>query len=107
MMYCELLKLQHPSMNYLAGSYPEYHSSFEIEEPGSLDRLLKNLAYWFNAEYENYLTFILESNLSNQNDDALRYWIIDQIGDISINHEDVMNHLVEHLKSEIMKEMYS
>lgn len=107
MMYCELLKPQHPSMNNLAASYPEYYRSFDIEDPRRLDRMVKNLAYWFNAEYEDYITFILESNLSTQNDDALRYWIINQIWEISSNHEDVLNYLVEHLKSEIMKEMYS
>lgn len=107
MMHCELLKPQHHSINYLGGLYPENHRSFEIEDPRRLNRLLKNLAYWFKAEYDDYAAFIQDSNLSTQNDDALRYWVLDQISDISVNQEDVMSYLVEHLKNEIMQEIYS
>lgn len=93
-----------PSMNSIAGIYPDCQEIPDFEDPRMINRLINNLAYLFNIEGGDYLTFILGYGHCTRNEDALRYWVIDQLQDISINQDDVMNVLVDHLRTELMRE---
>lgn len=99
-----LLKPQHPCMKGSAGIFPEHPV---IEDPRVVGRLVNNLAYLFNVSSGDYLTFILGHGECTRNEDALKYWVLDQLEQESVGADDVLGVLVDRLREQLTQEVYS
>ena len=99
-----LLKPQHPAQ---ASNAPWQKPVIEIEDPKVVQRLVNNLMYLFNITPGDYLTFILEQGHCTKNEDALKYWVLDQLEEHHLDSSDVLHYLVEQLKEQLSQEVYS
>ncbi|WP_173292249.1 hypothetical protein [Thiosulfativibrio zosterae] len=99
-----LLEPQHPSLAFNA---PWQKPAIEIEDPRVVQRLVNNLMYLFNITSGDYLTFILGQGHCTKNEDALKYWVLDQLEDHHLDSADVLHYLVEHLQEQLNQEVYS
>jgi len=99
-----MLKPQHPCMKSSAGIYPEYRK--EDDEGISINRLTNNLCYLFNVTSGDYLTYILGHGECTRNEDALKYWVLDQLDQESVSSGEVLSVLVEKLKEQLTLEAY-
>jgi hypothetical protein len=101
-----LLKSQHPSMRGTAGIYHDDSSNFE-EFHISAPRLANNLAYLFNVSAGDYLTYILGHGECTRNEDALKYWVFDELNKELVGSGEVLGVLVERLKEQLTQEVSS
>lgn len=99
-----LLQPQHPTQALKA---PWQKPEINIEDPRVVQRLVNNLMYLFNITPGDYLTFILGQGHCTKNEDALKYWVIDQLEDHHLDSSDVLHHLVEQLTKQLNQEVYS
>jgi hypothetical protein len=104
-----LLSSQHPSLLNQDRDFndPNMPSSIPIEDPKVIQRLVHNLMYLFNITPGDYLTFILGQGHCTQNEDALKYWVMDQLTDEPVSQDDVQNYLEENLKQQLTMEVFS
>lgn len=79
----------------------------DIEDPRVVQRLVNNLMYLFNLVPGDYLTFVLGQGRCHDNQEALKYWVLEQLTDEPISQEDLLNHLVQTLKHQLTVEVYS
>lgn len=98
-----LLQLQHPLMRF---NWLDYAEKTPIEDPRMVTRLVNNLKYLFNIDSGDYLTFVLGHGECTNNEQALKYWVLDELSSTSIGQGDVLEHLVSKLKEQIMLEVY-
>ena len=108
----ELLKPQHPSFRSvhvpsMKGSAGIFEDEIAYEDERVVNRLVNNLIYLFNISQGDYLTFVLGYGHCTKNEDALKYWVMDQLAEHSHDSGDVLHHLVEHLKEQLNQEVYS
>jgi hypothetical protein len=79
----------------------------QIIDPRVIQRLVNNLIYLFSVSPGDNLTFILEQGHCTKNEEALKYWVINQLADEPFSQEDVLPYLIENLKRQLTLEMYS
>jgi hypothetical protein len=94
------LKRQHPSMS------SDIDAPIAIEDPRVVNRLVNNLMYLFNIQEGDYLTFVLGQGHCANNREAIKYWVFATLAEMPVSQDDVLEHLVNQLKEQIMMEVY-
>jgi len=95
-----LLQRQHPLM-------PAWiEPRVSIEDSRVINRLVNNLMYLFNIKEGDYLTFVLGHGECSNNKDAIKYWVLDTLTESPVSQDDVLEHLIRHLKEQILLEVY-
>ncbi|NCN44230.1 MAG: hypothetical protein CO158_04795 [Piscirickettsiaceae bacterium CG_4_9_14_3_um_filter_43_564] len=98
-----LLKQQHPQMSPHAFN----QQNIVIEDPRVVKRIVNNLMYLFNITTGDYLTFILGQGHCTRNEDALKYWVMEQLEHHNLDSDNVLQYLVEKLKIQLNMEVFS
>ncbi len=79
----------------------------QLEDLRVVMRLVNNLKYLFNIQSGDYLTFVLGYGECKSNDEALRYWVMDQLNQHLVGHNEVLVFLTYSLKEELITEACS
>lgn len=113
-----LLHPQHPRnvLSAYSGQQPDqcpqtanhfWQDDYQIEDPRVVRRLVNNLMYLFNIQPGDYLTFVLGYGHCRSNEQALQYWVLDQLSQNPTRQDEVLSVLVEALKEQLNLEVYS
>jgi hypothetical protein len=97
------LNPQHPQMFDRSSMASEY----QVEDPKVVMRLVNNLKYLFNIQEGDYITFVLGYGACRSNDESLKYWVMDQLTQHPVGHDEVLGYLVDALKEQLMMEVCS
>lgn len=92
-----------PSQDYAESTW---HERYLIEDPKVVMRLVNNLKYLFNIQPGDYLTFVLGFGECKTNDEALKYWVMDQLSQEPVGYDDVLRFLIDSLNSQLMMEAF-
>ncbi|MBD3612326.1 MAG: hypothetical protein HUJ13_07960 [Hydrogenovibrio crunogenus] len=92
-----------PSQDYVESTW---HERYLIEDPKVVMRLVNNLKYLFNIQPGDYLTFVLGFGECKTNDEALKYWVMDQLSQEPVGYDDVLRFLIDSLNSQLMMEAF-